>query len=63
VQFVAGGPVYDGVGMSVTRSASNTLRVCHVMVPPPPETIVTRFPAHEGIVVITRSGAAIVVFR
>jgi hypothetical protein len=63
VQFVSGGPLYSGVGMSVTSSASNTLSVCRVAVPPPPETIVTTFPAHGGIVVITRSGAAIVVFH
>jgi len=62
VQFVSGGPLYSGVGMSVT-TAGNTLSVCRVAVPPPPETVVTTFPAHGGIVVITRSGAAIVIFH
>jgi hypothetical protein len=63
VQFVSGGPLYNGVGISVTTPSGNSLSVCRVAVPPPPETIVTRFPAHGGTVVITRSGAAIVVFH
>jgi hypothetical protein len=34
------------------------------MVPPPPETVVMTFPDTNGdVVVVTRSGAAIVVFR
>jgi hypothetical protein len=54
VQFVAGGPT----------PAGNSLSVCRVAVPPPAETIVTTFPGtHGGIVVLTRSGAAIVVFH
>jgi hypothetical protein len=64
VQFVAGGPLYSGVGTSVTIPAGNSLSVCRVAVPPPAETIVTTFPGtHGGIVVLTRSGAAIVVFH
>jgi hypothetical protein len=63
VQFVAGGPVYDGVGTSVTTPSGNHLSVCHVQVPPPPETIVTKFSDSHGIVVITRSGQAIIVFH
>jgi hypothetical protein len=63
VQFVAGGPLYTGVGISVTTAAGQSLSVCRVAVPPPPETIVTTFPAHGGTVVLTRSGAAIVVFH
>jgi hypothetical protein len=64
VQFVAGGPLYGGVGMTVTTPAGNSLSVCRVAVTPPPETIVTTFSAgHGGIVVVTRSGAAIVVFH
>jgi hypothetical protein len=57
VQFVSGGPLYTGVGISVTTPAGNSLSVCRVAVPPPPETIVTTFPAHGGTVVLTRSGA------
>jgi hypothetical protein len=63
VQFVSGGPLYTGVGMSVTTPSGNRLSVCRVAVPPPPETIVTTFPAHGGTVVLTQSGAAIVVFH
>jgi hypothetical protein len=63
VQFVSGGPLYTGVGISVTTPTSNSLSVCRVAVTPPPETIVTTFPAHGGTVVLTRSGAAIVVFH
>lgn len=63
VQFVSGGPLYNGVGISVTTPAGNSLSVCRVAVPPPPETIVMTFPTHGGTVVLTRSGAAIVVFH
>jgi len=64
VQFVPGGPLYSGVGVSVTTPSNNNLSVCRVMVPPPPETIVMTFPATRGdTVVITRSGAAIAVFH
>jgi hypothetical protein len=63
VQFVSGGPLYTGVGISVTTPAGNSLSVCRVAVPPPAETIVTTFPANAGTVVVTRSGASIVVFH
>src|SRR5436190_11740614 len=62
VQFVSGGPLYTGVGISVTTPTGQSLNICRVGVPPPPETIVMTFPAtHGDIVVLTRSGAAIVV--
>jgi hypothetical protein len=63
VLLVSGGPLYDGVGISVTTPSGNSLSVCRIRVSPPPETIVTTFPSHGGIVVITRSGAAIAVFH
>jgi hypothetical protein len=64
VQFVAGGPLYDGVGISVRTPSGKSLVLCRVTVPPPPETIVMTFPDTNGdIVVITQSGAAIVVFH
>jgi hypothetical protein len=64
VQFVSGGPLYGGVGVRVATPGGNSLTVCRVRVPPPPETIVTTFPGtHGDIVVITRSGAAVVVFH
>ena len=63
VQFVAGGPVYTGVGTSVVTPSGNHLSVCRVAVPPPPETIVTKFADSHGIVVVTRSGVAIIVFH
>lgn len=63
VQFVSGGPLYTGVGISVTTPSGHSLSICRVAVPPPPETIVMTFSTHGGIVVLTRSGAAIVVFH
>jgi hypothetical protein len=64
VQFVAGGPLYDGVGITVRTPSGNSIMACRVKVPPPPETIVMTSPGTNGdVVVITRSGAAIVVFR
>jgi hypothetical protein len=64
VQFVAGGAVYAGSGMSVTSSSGRTLNLCRVTVTPPPETVVTTFPDTRGnIVIVTRSGAAVVVFH
>ena len=64
VQFVAGGPLNDGVGMTVRTPRGATMIVCRVKVPPPPETIVMTFPDTNGdVVVITRSGAAIAIFR
>jgi len=63
VQFVPGGPVYSGVGMSVATPSGNSLSVCRVKVPPPPATIVMQFPDAHGTVVITRSGVAIVIFH
>jgi hypothetical protein len=64
VQFVASGPVYDGVGITVRTPSGHGIVACRVKVPPPPETIVMTTPGVNGdVVVITRSGAAIVVFR
>jgi hypothetical protein len=64
VQFVVGGPLYDGVGITVQTPSGSSLVACRVKAPPPPETIVMTIPGANGdIVVITRSGAAIVVFR
>jgi len=64
VQFVAGGPLYDGVGITVRTPSGSSIIGCRVKVPPPPETIVMTFPGPNGdVVVIARSGAAIVVFR
>jgi hypothetical protein len=64
VRFVESGPVYDGIGITVRTPRGSTMIVCRVKVPPPPETIVMTFPdTHGDVVVITRSGAAIVVFR
>lgn len=64
VQFVAGGPLYAGVGMTVQTPRGATMIVCRVSVLPPPATIVMTFPDTNGdVVVITRSGAAIAVFR
>jgi hypothetical protein len=64
VQFVSGGPLYSGVGVSVQSAAGATMTVCHVHVTPPADTVVQTFPGSRGdVVVITRSGAAVVVFR
>jgi hypothetical protein len=64
VRFVESGPLYDGVGITVRTPGGSTMIVCRVKVPPPPETIVMTFPdTHGDVVVITRSGAAIAVFR
>jgi hypothetical protein len=64
VQFAAGGPLYTGVGITVTTPAGNSTSVCRVKVSPPPETIVMTFPdTHWDTVVITRGGWAIVVFH
>lgn len=64
VQFVSGGPLYSGVGVSVQTASGATMIVCRVHVPPPAETVVQTFPDSRGdIVVITRSGAAVVVLR
>jgi hypothetical protein len=64
VQFVSNGPLYDGVGITVRTPRGSSMVVCRVRVPPPPETIVMTFPDTNGdVVVITRSGAAIAVFR
>ena len=64
IRFVEGGPLYDGVGMTVRTPRGSTMIVCRVRVIPPPETIVMTFPDTNGdVVVITRSGAAIAVFR
>jgi hypothetical protein len=64
VQFVAGGPLYDGVGVTVRTPRGSSMTVCRVTVAPPPETIVMTFQDTNGdVIVITRSGAAIVVFR
>jgi hypothetical protein len=64
VQFVESGPLFDGVGMAVSTPSGYSIAACRVKVPPPPETIVMTFPSKDGdVVVITRSGAAIVVFR
>lgn len=64
VRFVEGGPLYDGVGMTVQTPRGSTMVVCRVRALPPPETIVMTFPDTNGdVVVITRSGAAIAIFR
>jgi hypothetical protein len=64
VQFVAGGPVYAGIGVSVQTPSGGTMTACRVRVPPPPQTIVMTFPDSNGdTVVITRGGTAIVIFR
>jgi hypothetical protein len=64
VQFVANGPLFDGIGITVRTPRGSTMIVCRVKVPPPPETIVMTFPGTNGdVIVITRSGAAIAVFR
>ena len=64
VRFVESGPLYDGIGITVRTARDSTMIVCRVKVPPPPETIVMTFPdTHGDVVVITRSGAAIAVFR
>ncbi|MDX6508214.1 MAG: hypothetical protein QOG06_2858 [Gaiellaceae bacterium] len=63
VQFVAGGPLYDGIGITV-GGPHGAMSVCRVRVPPPPATIVMKFPDANGdTVVITRSGVAIAVFH
>jgi hypothetical protein len=64
VQLVAGGPLYDGVGITVRTPSGSSIIACRVKVPPPPATIVMTYPGTNGdVVVITRSGAAIVIFR
>jgi hypothetical protein len=64
IRLVEGGPLYDGVGITVRTPRGSTMIVCRVSVLPPPETIVMTFPDTNGdVVVITRSGAAIAVFR
>jgi hypothetical protein len=64
VQFVENGPLFGGVGMTVRTPSGNNMAACRVRVPPPPETIVMTLSGRNGdVVVITRSGAAIVVFR
>jgi hypothetical protein len=64
VRFVENGPLFDGVGMTVRMPSGNSIVACRVRVPPPPETVVTTFPGQNGdVVVITRSGVAIVIFR
>ena len=64
VRFVESGPLFDGVGMTVRTPSGNNIVACRVRVPPPPETVVTTFPGRNGdVVVITRSGVAIVIFR
>ena len=64
VQFESGGSLYSGVGTTVTTASGNSLSVCRVSVPPPPETVVTTFPAANGdVVVVTRAGTAVVVFH
>jgi hypothetical protein len=64
VQFDVGGPLYSGTGVSVSTLSGRSLSICRVRVTPPPETVVTTFPDSRGdIIVITRSGAAIIVFR
>ena len=64
VQFVENGPLINGVGITVRTASGNSITACRVNVPPPSETVVTTLPGRSGdIVVITRSGAAIVVFR
>jgi len=50
--------------MTVRTPSGNNIVACRVRVPPPPETVVTTFPGRNGdVVVITRSGVAIVIFR
>ncbi len=64
VQFVASGPLYDGVGITVRTPRGSSMIVCRVKVPPPPETILITFPGANGdVVVVTRSGTAIAVFH
>ena len=64
VRFTESGPLFDGVGMTVRTPSGNSIVACRVRVPPPPETVVTTVPGRNGdVVVITRSGVAIVMFR
>ena len=64
VRFVPDGPLYDGIGISVQTPSGGSMSVCRVRVPPPAQTVVMTFPDSKGdVVVITRSGAAIVVFH
>jgi len=64
VRFVDGGPLYSGTGTTVQTPSGERLSVCRVRVAPPAETVVTSFPGSGGsVVVVTRSGAAIVVFH
>jgi hypothetical protein len=64
VQFVDGGPLYSGIGVTVATPSGYSMIVCRVSIPPPPETVVMTFPDTNGdVVIVTRSGVAIVVFR
>jgi hypothetical protein len=64
VRFIDGGPTYDGIGITVKTTSGFQMVACRVDVPPPPETVVLTFPDTKGdVVVITRSGSAVLVFR
>jgi hypothetical protein len=64
VRFEENGPLFDGVGMTVRTPSGNNIVACRVRVPPPPGTVVTTLPGRNGdVLVITRSGVAIVIFR
>jgi hypothetical protein len=62
-QFTSGGPLYDGSGVTVTAPDGSSLTVCRVSVDPPAGTTVTLFPAGGGVVVMTASGRAVLVFH
>ncbi len=62
--FVDGGPFYPGIGITVETTSGFQMIVCRVDVPPPLETVVMTFPDTKGdVVVVTRSGQAVLVFR
>ena len=64
VRFEENGPLFDGVGMTVRTPSGNSIVACRVRVAAAAGDGCDDLPGRNGdVVVITRSGVAIVIFR